>query len=644
MIDYFKGIYGINLLFRVHGSSLFKGSLVGLVSVLVYLAIELQWNKGRDLNDDDLGHPYGVGVLVGSVSFVIIFRANYGYQRYWEACGALHHFMSKWMDATMHSAVFHLQSKHYDDTRPPNFFDNDKLNVLNLTRDRKRHNVYAPPNEVNEMAPVLADKRLKSVYDCEKEISNHNNFAGNNDASNNIDDLSQEGSSSTHSRRRMHLNFAPPSPHKKSPLPMGVLDGHWDVIPPTPDRAHTDILRRTNKNSENFPSSQHMEENFAARPNGRTPPLFLQELAHLSSLACAVALSTLRNDIEFSESPLDMFVPGAAWPPSDPDRLPKHVRTEFQHRFHFVTILRHWFGMDRLPHWRSKYNASRPLLIYGGVSNSEIRFLQKAKGPHAKAALALGWLKEFIIREHLSGSLGEVHSAIISRLVQFLSDGMMEYHQARKIMYIPFPFPHAQLSAFFTVMMIVAVPFLMDQYTNHLGVGSGITFLTVTCLVGLHEVSRELENPFRNVPNEIPLCTLQAMYNETLATMFSGYNPDSFWDAEMHVGALQAVALSKVYKTQQSSDGDEPGDLVEESAKERILEMPVLSLNGKVEAVGSAQISLKKKRRSVTFSTKVESNSDLAKELQDLLVKQAAEIEELVRVLDEEEKEELIGE
>ena len=86
MIDYFKGIYGINLLFRVHGSSLFKGSLVGLVSVLVYLAIELQWNKGRDLNDDDLGHPYGVGVLVGSVSFVIIFRANYGYQRYWEAC------------------------------------------------------------------------------------------------------------------------------------------------------------------------------------------------------------------------------------------------------------------------------------------------------------------------------------------------------------------------------------------------------------------------------------------------------------------------------------------------------------------------------------------------------------------------------
>ena len=81
MIDYFKGIYGLNLLARVHGSALYKGSLVGLLSVLVYLLIDLRWNKG-----DDLDHPYGVGVLVSSVSFLIIFRANYGYQRYWEAC------------------------------------------------------------------------------------------------------------------------------------------------------------------------------------------------------------------------------------------------------------------------------------------------------------------------------------------------------------------------------------------------------------------------------------------------------------------------------------------------------------------------------------------------------------------------------
>ncbi|KAL7554402.1 hypothetical protein ACHAWF_017869 [Thalassiosira exigua] len=84
MIDYFKGSYGLNLLFRVHGSSLYKGSLVGLLSVLVFLAI-VRWNETRRDPGEDLDHPYGVGVLISGVSWLIIFRANYGYQRYWEA-------------------------------------------------------------------------------------------------------------------------------------------------------------------------------------------------------------------------------------------------------------------------------------------------------------------------------------------------------------------------------------------------------------------------------------------------------------------------------------------------------------------------------------------------------------------------------
>ena len=46
--------------------------------------------------------------------------------------------MSKWMDATVFAAVFHLQSKHHVAMRPPSFFEYDELNQLNLTRDRER--------------------------------------------------------------------------------------------------------------------------------------------------------------------------------------------------------------------------------------------------------------------------------------------------------------------------------------------------------------------------------------------------------------------------------------------------------------------------------------------------------------------------
>jgi hypothetical protein len=169
-----------------------------------------------------------------------------------------------------------------------------------------------------------------------------------------------------------------------------------------------------------------------------TPPLFLQELAHLSSLACAVALSTLRNDMERGESPLGIYIPGAPWPEIDPDNLPKHVLHEFQPKNKLLALGMHWLGLDRLPRYRSKYNATRPLLILGGVSDAEISFLQRARGPYAKVELANSWLKEFIIRESLAGSCGNVHPSIVSRVVQHLSDGMMGYNMARCVVTVDF--------------------------------------------------------------------------------------------------------------------------------------------------------------------------------------------------------------
>jgi hypothetical protein len=257
--------------------------------------------------------------------------------------------------------------------------------------------------------------------------------------------------------------------------------------------------------------------------------LFLQELAHLCSLLNAVALSTLRNDIDGAESPLGIYVPGAPWPEANPDKdRPKKVG--------MAETIKYLTGSDRSAEARTAYNASKPLQVIGGVSSAEIRFLQMARGPYAKTQLCWQWLSEFIIREHIAGSTGKVGPPIISRVIQFLSDGMIFYNHARKIMYIPFPFPSAQISVFFVITMIFAVPLMMDQYANELWLSSLLTFFTVTCLAGLHEVARELENPFRNVPNDLPVTTFQAFFNEALLTMYAGYHPDAYWDPTRTTG------------------------------------------------------------------------------------------------------------
>uniref|UniRef100_A0A6V2HFJ5 Uncharacterized protein n=1 Tax=Ditylum brightwellii TaxID=49249 RepID=A0A6V2HFJ5_9STRA len=498
MINYFKGAYGLNLLLRVHGSAIYKASVPGIISAIISILIDQVWNPVRD-PENDLDHPYAVGVLVSSVSFLIIFRANFSYQRYWEACGAVHQFMGKWHDATQHTAVFHMQCKHYDGIKPPSYFDHPDLNKLNLTRDREKRRSSSLTKSELKSRRVLKSIEVVDSFSNEEVVPPQSK-----------------------SLRQSRLAYTP-----SRLLGQGRLDGGWGLLYENDEGKS--LLESGGDNdpaAEAFPSRNNAGGGFASTENGRTPSLFLQELAHLSSLCSAVALATLRNDIEGSESPLDTYHPGEPWPEADPTKLPRSEKKKI------LNSLRYWVGMDRTPEMRTKYNASRPLLVIGGVSENEIAFLQRAKGPSAKVTLAWNWLSEFIMREHLAGSLGNIGPPIVSRIIQFLSDGMIFYNHARKIMYIPFPFPHAQLSAFFVLVMVVAVPFMMDQYTNEVWLGAILTFLVIACLAGLHEVARELENPFRNVPNDLPLCTLQAMFNEALITMFAGYHPDHYWDAD----------------------------------------------------------------------------------------------------------------
>lgn len=116
---------------------------------------------------------------------------------------------------------------------------------------------------------------------------------------------------------------------------------------------------------------------------------------------------------------------------------------------------------------------------------------------------------------------------------------MLGYHQARKVSFIPFPFPHAQITAFFSLVILVLFPLLYYNFAEKVvWFAAVLNFLTVLCFLGLHEVARELENPMQNVPNDLPLITFQAQFNEALVCFYAGYNPDSWWDDDLEKAAM----------------------------------------------------------------------------------------------------------
>ena len=614
MITYNRSAFGINLLFRLHGSAIYRSCVPAFFAVLFFLLIKALSNHSLiELKDvsynneigDNLGHPYAVGVIITGTTFLIVFRANQGYSRYWEACSSVYQMMSKWMDASSHIACYHMQCDHYDPIKPPSFYSGHELNREFFTRDRER--VREVPHQPSEEldVPINSQKAIAA-----KELSKQRATARSiNAVTEEIDADSSNGRASKKKlipklRKRpipsdsvrsgsngdsvrskyaatrvvtpmSARDLSRDSQHPRPLLGPARLDGNWG---PLFDDAKSTFYCRMSPN-EPFTSGK----GFASTVGGRTPPLFLQELVHLTSLLNAVALATLRNDVDDAESPLDLYEPGKPWPAVDPSADPLFWGGE-----HFYSKLARSFmyflGYGHTDEERRKYNASRPLPVLGGVSDGEIRFLQLARGPHAKTRLCWAWLSEFITRESVEGSTGKVGPPIISRTIQFVSDGMTAYNHALKVMFIPFPFVHAQLSAAFILVMIPAIPYLMDQYTEDLWLGALLSFFAVLCLTGIHEVARDLENPFRNVPNELPVVTLQAQFNEALLTMYAGYHPDLFWDSQ----ELESFRTNSMASNPSGGNGHAPDSRIEDASRRQSREeFPISDSPGRHQDAGS---------------------------------------------------------
>mmetsp|Transcript_4853 Transcript_4853/g.8426 ORF Transcript_4853/g.8426 Transcript_4853/m.8426 type:complete len:291 (-) Transcript_4853:236-1108(-) len=280
--------------------------------------------------------------------------------------------ISKWVDVGMNIAAHHYQSEFFDGTRPPSFGKdiNGQNSELGLFRERLQ-----PSESENEYIAVLQkqfSKPSRSFWHHKQTVVSDITPELYEDAKIiGVTFSSRKGNSSLRSKARMN--------------------GGVDVLSP-----------------------------------------LLQEAAHLLSLLSAVAMSTLRNDLEGTESPLVEYIPGKAWPDEDPISHFDEVRERFDDHSAIWEAFYHVFGISRSARHLTLFNASRPFRVIGGVSDQEIKMLQRARGAYAKTSLCFMWLQEFFTREHLNGGTGPVHAAIISRLHQFCSDGMrgllFEFH------------------------------------------------------------------------------------------------------------------------------------------------------------------------------------------------------------------------
>lgn len=524
-----------------NGSAAFRAVVPAFISTVLVVVYWTHWKEELEQGVED---TTTVSVMIGFFGFLLTTRLNFSYGRWWEAATMSHQMTSKLTDSALCLAAFHYQSSAMWEDIKPQTFGEAYANVRDeVDQNGSSHTSKDPPAAKDEVDGSQA-----------LEVATLEGTTGGDDNDDDggggffrwfqqtvIDPIvstykpsDETIKPSNQKMKNSDRNTAPRKKNRRSKSePILVVTKSFQ-----PNQKQV-VTQTAGSYSVRFASQR------AAVMKNFCPSDFLEEAVHLYSLLNAVAMASLRHDVEGCPSPLTEYIPNQPFPPYNPDQyhdrygylmLPSEKdntnsgpyqqwwQTKSDQVWNLIYFLA---GINRSPKQRTLYNAARPFHVLGGVSEVEARRLQLARGPMAQVALCQLWLKEFVAREYLHGSTGDVGSPIVGRVLHFLADGMTAYHQCRKIAFVPFPFPHEQMTSLFTMVVVFVFPVLYVAFVNNLTLACALNFTNMLCFQGIYEVARELSNPYHTIPNDLPLNRFHAQFNESLRALMTGYHPDA---------------------------------------------------------------------------------------------------------------------
>jgi len=114
---------------------------------------------------------------------------------------------------------------------------------------------------------------------------------------------------------------------------------------------------------------------------------------------------------------------------------------------------------------------------------------------------------------------------IVSRCYQELSNGMLGFNQTLKMADIPFPFPFSQLLELLLIIFTMILPFYTASFTKGLITTPILAFFITIGFWSLSEISRELEDPFSDGPNQLPIIDMHERFVELLRQIYHTRKP-----------------------------------------------------------------------------------------------------------------------
>lgn len=160
-----------------------------------------------------------------------------------------------------------------------------------------------------------------------------------------------------------------------------------------------------------------------------------------------------------------------------------------------------------------------PIIDLGGLDQTTLQYLKDCKfEKHMnfnRVEVLIHMIQTLVVSAQESGVL-KIPPPIISRVFQTLSRGQVNLANCKKITFTLFPFPYAQLISCLLIVFSVATPCIMASILDHPILAFWCSLIPVFGVWSLNYVAQELEIPFGDDENDLPMLDFQHHMNTSM--------------------------------------------------------------------------------------------------------------------------------
>eukprot|EP00403_Amphidinium_massartii_P044774 CAMPEP_0178465784 /NCGR_PEP_ID=MMETSP0689_2-20121128/51541_1 /TAXON_ID=160604 /ORGANISM="Amphidinium massartii, Strain CS-259" /LENGTH=552 /DNA_ID=CAMNT_0020092737 /DNA_START=381 /DNA_END=2039 /DNA_ORIENTATION=+ len=160
------------------------------------------------------------------------------------------------------------------------------------------------------------------------------------------------------------------------------------------------------------------------------------------------------------------------------------------------------------------------LIDIRGIDEESLRTLKRSP---FKVELIFEWIQNYIVECITTGVLS-IPPPILSRAFQEAANGMVAFHDALKITYIPFPFPYAQTCDCLLFFHLMVAPVVTSQWVQSAPWAGLFVFVQVFILWSLNFIAVEIENPFGTDANDLDGEFMQDEMNTQLLMLLQNHS------------------------------------------------------------------------------------------------------------------------